>query len=142
MSLERRRAAATNVRSRARVGVLAASCLAATALLASPPLPRRVLLVSFDGIGGLDLSARLARRELGPDGFAKAARLGTSAKRRVEVTPSLTAVSHAAISSGAPPGRTGIVSNWLHIAGAPLVQRTSGFSVEPDTETIWERARR
>jgi hypothetical protein len=104
--------------------------------------PRRAILVSFDGLGGQDLWRHLAAGELSPDGFARAAREGFSAERLVVVTPSRTAVSHAAISGGAPPSATGIVENWMHPPGSPPGTRVSGFDVDSRVETLWEAATR
>jgi predicted AlkP superfamily phosphohydrolase/phosphomutase len=108
----------------------------------APAPPRKVVVVSFDGAGGLELSRRLAAGELSKDGFARAAREGESAPRLAVVTPSLTSVSHAALSTGVPPGSSGIVGNTFHPAGAPLKARQRGFTTEPDVETLWEAATR
>jgi len=113
-----------------------------TAFAFGGTLPRRAILVSFDGAGGLDLEERLADGTFSPDGFARARSQGFSARRLVVVTPSLTAVSHAAISSGAPPSKTGIVANWFHPASEALRVRVNGFEVESEVETIWEAAAR
>ena len=107
----------------------------------APPL-RRVVVVSFDGAGGRSLWREAERGTFGPDGFLKAEAAGVSAERLEVVTPSLTSVSHAAISAGAPPASTGIVANWFHPAGTALNARASGFDVESGVETIWEAAAR
>jgi predicted AlkP superfamily phosphohydrolase/phosphomutase len=126
-----------------RLGLAAVvAVLLAGAALLSAALPRRVLMVSFDGMGGLDLSRRMERGELSPDGFAKARRLGFSAERLVVVTPSLTAVSHASLSTGALPAASGIVGNWFHEAGTPFGARSSGFDVPSRVPTLWEEAAR
>ena len=67
---------------------------------------------------------------------------GEAASRMEIVTPSLTAVSHVALATGAPPARTGIVGNTFHPAGTALLERRRGFDVEPETETLWEAAAR
>ncbi|KAA0253274.1 MAG: hypothetical protein EDX89_14995 [Acidobacteria bacterium] len=122
---------------------LLALLLVAPALVASPEEPpRRVVLVSFDGAGGLERLRQSAAGTFGPDGFEKAGRIGLAADRLVVVTPSLTAVSHASISTGASPDRTGIVSNWYLPAGRPVGQRVSGFEETPAVETLWEAAAR
>lgn len=126
---------------RPRILVLVALLAALASGLALSP-PRRLVLVSFDGAGGRDLEERLEAGAFSPDGFAKARKAGFSAERLVEVTPSLTAVSHAAISAGAPASATGIVLNWFHPAAAPLGARVSGFETESGVETIWEAALR
>lgn len=129
--------------ARRRLTVLAVLAgLAAAALSQGPPLPRRVVLVSFDGAGGLDLARRLADGQLGPDGFERAGRTGLAAERLRIVAPSLTAVSHASISTGAPPSMTGIVANTFHPARTSIRTRVSAFDVESDVETLWEAASR
>ena len=90
--------------------------LAAAATPAPPPdPPRRMVVVSFDGAGGPDYARH--RDALSPDGFRRAEREGVSAERLQTVTPSLTAVAHASISTGALPQATGIVSNTYWPAG-------------------------
>lgn len=108
----------------------------------APPAPRRVVVVSFDGVGGRALWREAERGTFGPDGFLRAERTGLSAERMEVVTPSLTSVSHAALSAGAPPSSTGIVANMLHPATAALRDRVSGFDTESGVETIWEAAAR
>jgi hypothetical protein len=104
--------------------------------------PRRVVVVSFDGVGGRALWHEAERGTFGPDGFLRAEEKGLSAERLEVVTPSLTSVSHAAISAGALPSSTGIVANTFHPSGAPLAARVSGFDTESGVETIWEAAAR
>lgn len=101
-----------------------------------PELPHRVVLVSFDGAGGAEYEKQ--REALSPDGFRRAEREGLSAGRLQTVTPSLTAVAHASISTGALPEATGIVSNSFWPAGGPLKARTNGFEADPAVETLWE----
>ncbi|HEX7580022.1 MAG TPA: alkaline phosphatase family protein, partial [Thermoanaerobaculia bacterium] len=108
----------------------------------APPAPRRVVVVSFDGVGGRALWREAERGTFGPDGFLRAERTGLSAERMEVVTPSLTSVSHASLSAGAPPSSTGIVANMLHPATAALRDRVSGFDTESGVETIWEAAAR
>lgn len=124
---------------------MAAACalgLAAVAFGEAPPPPRRAVLVSFDGAGGREYERMKSAGAFGPDGFLAAEGRGLSAERLVVVTPSLTAVSHASISSGAPPARTGIVSNWMQDGLTPFGSRRSGFAMEPAVETLWEAAAR
>ncbi|MFN7988012.1 MAG: alkaline phosphatase family protein [Thermoanaerobaculia bacterium] len=132
--------------SRARpTSVLAASLatvLLRTAWAAAPPPepPRRVVLVSFDGAGGAEYERQ--REALSPDGFRRAEREGVSAERLQVVTPSLTAVVHSSISTGALPEETGVVSNAWRPAGEPLKSRANGFDAEPAVETLWEAVAR
>ena len=120
---------------------LASSLLAPPASEAAPPEPpRRVVLVSFDGAGGSEYERQ--REALSPDGFRRAELEGISAERLQVVSPSLTAVVHASISTGALPESTGIVANTFHPAGEPLKTRANGFETEPAVETLWEAAAR
>jgi len=121
----------------ALVASLAASLLAPLLGAAPPPdPPRRVVVVSFDGAGGAEYERQ--RGALSPDGFLRAEREGVSAARLRTVTPSLTAVVHASVSTGALPAATGVVSNTFWPAGGPLKARVSGFEAEPAGETLWE----
>ncbi|HYN41973.1 MAG TPA: alkaline phosphatase family protein, partial [Thermoanaerobaculia bacterium] len=112
------------------------SLLAAAPPPPPPPAPHRVVLVSFDGAGGAEYERQ--REALSPDGFRRAEREGLSAGRLQTVTPSLTAVVHASISTGALPEATGVVSNSYWSAGGPLKARVNGFDAEPAVETLWE----
>lgn len=129
--------------SRARPHLVFAPSLAAlllpSLLAGAPPPPEpphRVVLVSFDGAAGAEYQRH--RESLSPDGFRRAEREGLSAGRFQPVTPSLTAVVHASISTGALPETTGIVSNSYWPAGGPLKARVNGFDAEPAVETLWE----
>jgi hypothetical protein len=131
---------------RRRLDLLLAGLAAGLPLFAQPAAPpappplRRAVLVSFDGAGGLDLARRLPT--LSPNGFRRALRDGFSAHRLIEVTPSQTSVSHASISAGAPPDRTGIVGNTFHPARAPLAVRERGFDATSEVEMVWEAGSR
>jgi hypothetical protein len=118
------------------------SCFVAVAAWAAVAPPRRAILVSFDGLGGLDLARRLAAGELSPDGFARAAGEGFSADRLAILAPSRTAVSHASISAGGPPSATGIVENTMYVPGTAPGARVHAFEAESRVETLWEAAAR
>ena len=61
----------------------------------------------------------------------------------VVVFPTATAVSHAAISTGAPPGVNGIVGNSIHLPNTSVTSTTSGFSgFNLLSEPIWMTADR
>lgn len=132
------------------VGLRRALVLASIALLvccvSGPAAQRagasRALLISFDGLGGVRLGQLLAAGKLRAGGFAAFAERGVIAGRAVTVTPSLTSVAHIATITGAPPQRTGIVSNVFHRAGDPPGTTVSGFSADIEAETLWEAAMR
>ncbi|MEM0001474.1 MAG: alkaline phosphatase family protein [Desulfurococcaceae archaeon] len=56
----------------------------------------------------------------------------------VTVYPTATAVAHAAISTGAPPGVNGITGNSIHLPNTPVTSTVSGFSgLYMVSEPIW-----
>lgn len=112
----------------------------APAPAAPPEPPRRIVVVSFDGAGGAEYERQ--REHLPEDGFRRAEREGISAARLRTVYPSLTAVVHASLSTGALPSATGIVSNTYWPAGSSLKVRANGFDAEPEVETLWESLER
>jgi hypothetical protein len=106
---------------------------------ASLPSSSRVVLVSFDGVGFDAL--REVESELGTDGWNRIRREGTAA-RLIPVDPTLTAVSHVSMATGANPSQTGIVSNILHLPGTSPTEWQSGFDAAIDVEPIWVAARK
>lgn len=98
--------------------------------------PRRVVLLSLDGLGADALA-----RQKNIRAFERLAREGASA-RVIPVNPTLTAPAHASMLTGADPQRTGIVSNRIHIRGTPPEQVARGSQLDPDVETLVEKARR
>lgn len=110
---------------------------AASAPRLSPAaLPRRVVLLSFDGLGADALA-----RQKGLAAFERLAREGASA-RVIPVDPTLTAPAHVTMLTGVAPQKHGIVSNRFHLPNTPPERETRGSSVDPDVETIVELARR
>jgi hypothetical protein len=103
---------------------------------AATAVARRVVLLSFDGLG----ADALARQKNLP-AFEQLAREGASA-RIINVNPTLTGPTHVSILTGADPQRTGIVSNRFHLPGTPADEETRGMNVDPDVETLVEAARR
>lgn len=97
---------------------------------------RRVVLLSFDGLGADALS-----RQQNLPAFERLAREGASA-RIINVDPTLTAPSHVSILTGADPQRTGVVSNRYHLPGTPVEQTARGMERDSDVETLVEAARR
>ena len=120
------------------------SCVSAPPAQIAPRQPqfaatstaRRVVLLSFDGLG----ADALARQQNLP-AFERLAREGASA-RIINVDPTLTAPSHVSILTGAVPQRTGIVANRFHIAGRPADEIARGMMQDPDVESLVEAARR
>jgi predicted AlkP superfamily pyrophosphatase or phosphodiesterase len=121
------------------------SCTPAAPPPAVAPLPprfaatstaRRVVLLSFDGLGADALT-----RQQGLPAFERLAREGASA-RIINVNPTLTAPSHVSILTGADPQRTGVVSNRFHLPGTPIEQTARGMMQDSDVETLVDAARR
>ncbi len=104
--------------------------------LAATATARRVVLLSFDGLG----ADALARQPNLP-AFERLQREGASA-RILNVNPTLTAPSHVSIITGADPQRTGVVSNRFHLPGTPVEQIARGMMLDSDVETLIEAARR
>ncbi|MDP9194992.1 MAG: alkaline phosphatase family protein [Acidobacteriota bacterium] len=97
---------------------------------------RRVVLLSFDGLGADALS-----RQPNLPAFERLAREGASA-RVINVDPTLTAPAHVSMLTGADPQRTGVVSNRFHLPGTPPEQTARGMMQSSDVETLVEAARR
>jgi len=105
---------------------------------------RRVVLISFDS--GADwLVDRLIAAGKAP-AFAAMARDGAQADAMISVTPSLTAVAHASLWTGAFPRSHGATDNYMPIAPAAahtLLERRSGFLSDVlRAEPIWDTAAR
>jgi len=128
------------------------SLLLSTALIpacrsAAPPpkkaTARRVVLVSHDGVGAdlaWDWLANGVAAE--PQGIGAMVEQGFAARRVRMVDPTLTAVNHISLATGAQPGTTGIVCNYFHLADHPIARGISGFSAPIHAETLWQAARR
>lgn len=103
----------------------------------------RLVLVSFDGLGEELLEDWLNTPGVTTgEGLAGMAEKGLKAQRVRMVNPTLTAVNHVSLITGAAPAQTGIVSNSFHIPGEALVKRHSGFTAPLGAPTLWERARK
>src|ERR1700754_3861518 len=83
--------------------------------------PRRVVLMSFDGLGADALAA-----QTGLPTFDHLARTATTA-RVIPVNPTLTSSTHVSILTGVDPQQHGIVSNWFHLPGTPPDQVARGL---------------
>lgn len=133
------------------IRVLTAGVVAACLSLAMPACrtgapegtrAAKVVLVSFDGLG-----APLLERWLGdptiatPGGLGGMAAEGLKAERLRMVNPTLTAVNHASLITGALPARTGIVSNTYRKHGDALNRRTNGFRTASEMPPLWLKTR-
>ncbi len=116
---------------------------AVAAAAAESARPRRVILVSLDGASTADLERFYREGEFdAARGFRRFFEEGQVAAGLIPVDPTLTSPNHASLATGAPPARTGIVSNTFHRPGDPLGKTVSGFDVPLETEALWEAARR
>jgi predicted AlkP superfamily pyrophosphatase or phosphodiesterase len=94
-------------------------------------LAKRVVVLSIDALKADMLwSILLNQSQLALDlpGFKYIFQNGFLAQGMIVSFPSSTAVSHAVISTGAPPGITGITGNTIHLSGTPLTSTVSGFN--------------
>ncbi len=94
-----------------------------------------VVVISIDGARA-DFLFRLMEEGMLPN-LQNLASRGSMAAFSVSVLPSLTAVAHASISTGAWPGTTGIVSNYFHVVTDPIYKGTDGFGAPLKAEAIW-----
>ncbi len=114
-----------------------------TAPPATAATARRLVLVSHDGVGA-DLAWGWLDDGVAeePDGIRAMVDSGYAARRVRMVSPTLTAVNHISLATGARPGTTGIVCNFFHPVDRPITEGVSGFSAPIHAETLWQAARR
>jgi predicted AlkP superfamily phosphohydrolase/phosphomutase len=122
-------------------------CLAMAACSSGAPKAsggaERVVLISYDGLGADLLASWLADGTAAiPGGLRTQVDEGYSARRLRMANPTMTAVNHPVLATGAWPGRTGIVGSVMRVSGDSLDRWSSGFLVPPETPTLWEEARR
>lgn len=86
----------------------------------------KVVLYSIDA-GRADIMFNLTSSGLLP-GFRYIVENGYVADGMIVSFPSSTAVSHAVIATGAPPGINGIAANSIHLPGARVYETVSGFN--------------
>jgi predicted AlkP superfamily phosphohydrolase/phosphomutase len=102
----------------------------------------RVVMVSFDGLGAPLLDRWLANPTIAtPGGLGGMADQGLKAERVRMVNPTLTAVNHASLITGALPAKTGVVSNTYRTRGDSLNRRTNGFGAASEVPPLWVRTR-
>ena len=124
--------------------VLAASAVLAVAHAAENPPARRVVFVSFDAAADWIVDRLIANGKA--PAFAALAREGAQADAMISVSPSLTAVAHASLWTGAFPRMHGITDNYMPKtppAEHTLLERQSGFlGTALRAEPIWDAAAR
>ncbi len=98
------------------------------------------IVVSFDGMRH-DFTKQYMDEGILPN-FKKVKDSGLFAEDIKTIFPSLTSASHAAISTGAKPDKTGMISNNLHQTGGKLTDKQSAFFSPLDETPIWAEARK
>jgi len=121
--------------------VLLPACRSA-APVATKATARRLVLVSHDGVGA-DLAWSWIEEGVAaePQGLHAMVESGFAARRVRMVNPTLTAVNHISLATGAEPGTTGIVCNFFHLVDRPITEGISGFSAPIHAQTLWQAAR-
>ncbi len=129
------------------LSLLVLACAATEVARPAPPRQaaahaERVVVLSLDGFAAGRHRENLAQHVYrDPDGVA-AFESAYVVERAIPVNPTLTAVSHASIATGAFPSDTGIVSNTFHVPGTPILSAVSGFDAPLGAEPLWQAFRR
>ena len=97
------------------------------------------MVISFDGMRH-DFTKKYIDEGLLPN-FKKVQNNGLVAEDIRTIYPSLTAASHAAMSTGANPEKTGMISNHLRMPNMDLSTKKSAFFSPLDATPIWAEAR-
>ncbi|MFD1929275.1 alkaline phosphatase family protein [Sporosarcina siberiensis] len=98
------------------------------------------MVVSFDGMRH-DFTKNYIDDGLLPN-FKKVADSGLVAEDIRTIYPSLTSASHAAMATGAMPGKTGMISNHLRMSNTDLADNKSAFFSPLDATPIWAEAKK
>jgi len=106
---------------------------AAAPQLVTTGAAKRVVLVSFDGLGADEV------QRFGAPSFEQ---MPVRVARVIPVEPTATSSTHAAILTGQTPDQTGIVSNIYHAPGTPRDAVARGLDSDIAVETIVDVARR
>jgi predicted AlkP superfamily pyrophosphatase or phosphodiesterase len=123
---------------------LAAACMPQRVEVAPPSGPRlaatatarRVVFMTFDGLGADALASRTdvpTFSWMSANGFAT---------RVFPVNPTATASTHVAMLTGAPPEKNGIIANRFHVRGTAADTVAKGLENPIAVETLLEAAKR
>lgn len=99
-----------------------------------------VIIISFDGMRH-DLTEKYIQAGDMPH-LQALAKGGVWAEEPETIVPSLTAPSHAALSTGATPEKTGIVSNQFHDPDKKFNNKDDAFHTTMNVSPIWSEASR
>jgi predicted AlkP superfamily phosphohydrolase/phosphomutase len=98
----------------------------------------RVVLLSVDGLAAVRHRRLVAEHAYRHDGgLAAFESSGYVVEHAVPVDPTLTAVSHVSIATGAAPGVTDVVNNRFHVLGSGITSSVSGFDAPVRAEALW-----
>ncbi|MFK2826081.1 alkaline phosphatase family protein [Bacillus sp. B190/17] len=122
------------------------TALIATVLLTFIPLSasaadkETMTILSFDGMSQ-QLTEKYIQNGRMPH-LKKIKQNGTYATNFTTVFPSLTAVSHASMSTGAYPEKTGFVSNSFHHHHTKISDTENAFQAKVAVSPLWKEARK
>jgi len=102
--------------------------------------PSTYVVISFDGMRHDFTESYMEEGEL--PNFKKVKENGLFAEDIRTIYPSLTAAAHAAISTGAKPEKTGMISNNLHKPNTEISDQQSAFFSPLDVTPIWAEAKK
>lgn len=123
------------------LALLLAGLACRTAPAPAPP-SRKVVMLSLDGADAVTLHRLRREGLLDAGGFARFFAEGLVADRLEPVNPTNTGPNHITLATGYRADETGIVANYLRLPGMPLTQTATLASLDIQTETLWEAARR
>ncbi|MCP3760885.1 alkaline phosphatase family protein [Domibacillus sp. A3M-37] len=106
----------------------------------TPVKDQDVIVISFDGMRH-DLTKSYMESGSMPN-MRELTDKGVWAERPKTIMPSLTAPSHAAMSTGATPNKTGIVSNQFHDPDKEFNNKDDAFHTTINVSPIWSEASR
>ena len=121
------------------VGLIMCLSQIMSAAKAETPKKNNVIVISFDGMRQ-DLTKKYVHEGKLPH-IKTLIESGVWAEKPSTITPSLTAPSHAAISTGATPQKTGVVSNQWHDPEKKFQNKDDAFHTKVEVPPIWAEAR-
>lgn len=99
-------------------------------------------MVSLDGGDAATLQRLHREGLLTAGGFERFFREGQVAEGLMPVNPTNTGPNHISLATGYRADETGVVANYIRLPGMPLTQMATLASLDIETETLWEAARR
>lgn len=99
-------------------------------------------MVSLDGGDAATLQRLHREGLLSAEGFGRFFREGQVAERLMPVNPTNTGPNHISLATGYRADETGVVANYIRLPGMPLTEMATLATLDIETETLWEAARR